>query len=549
MTVLHQTEVDGVRCFWVESGRPTLAARLVFRYGITDEPMIESGWQHLLEHLALEGRGGGALQVNGAISLLHTTFDVHGPVEAVVDHLAILSEWLSMPRLDRMTHEVKVLRAEAALRQGNVMSEALLWRYGARGPGLAAYQSPATGRATPDALIERANRVLTRENAAIVLDGPPPERLRLTLPSGHLLPTPEAIPCVPARPAAYVEPRGLVLSGVVRRSPQMSLGHDLLRQALEDELRTGAGAAYAPWASYEPVDAERAVVVAASDVSRELMGTIVNRTLQLVRRLRTYEPQAASLEALQAARAQQLQDPMALMGMACANATLVLEGRSPREVQEWVDEVRAVSGAQVREGWEEFHSSLLFGVPAEAIWDDPLPMLRPHGSTTEVRGRRHRNINWPADKTTLRVNHEGVELRAGKEDRTIPISTLAGVFAYEDGVRHVVQLDGFGLSVDPREWHGGRRAVETLDRVVPHALVMPQPPSERPPPARIGAIRRWTSPLRPRIDRAALRSLLLVLLGMVVIVGGIAATVTMHTPAIALAGFVAGVALIRGATE
>ena len=43
--------VDGVRTFWVDSGRPTLAATLMFRVGAADETVATSGWLHLLEHL------------------------------------------------------------------------------------------------------------------------------------------------------------------------------------------------------------------------------------------------------------------------------------------------------------------------------------------------------------------------------------------------------------------------------------------------------------------------------------------------------------------
>ena len=96
MLELRHTDVDGVRCFWVETGRPTLAGALFFRHGMVDEPLAESGWLHVLEHLALHGRGGGALHVNGSVTPLHTSFDVHGPHQGVVDHLAQVTS-LALP--------------------------------------------------------------------------------------------------------------------------------------------------------------------------------------------------------------------------------------------------------------------------------------------------------------------------------------------------------------------------------------------------------------------------------------------------------------------
>ena len=86
MVTVRESEVDGVPCFWVETGRPTLAARLLFRQGMADEPLHESGWLHLLEHMALHGTGSGSLHVNGSVSPLISTFDTHGPAGEVARH-------------------------------------------------------------------------------------------------------------------------------------------------------------------------------------------------------------------------------------------------------------------------------------------------------------------------------------------------------------------------------------------------------------------------------------------------------------------------------
>ena len=155
MVELRSTEVDGVRCFWVETGRPTLAAQLTFRFGMADEHITESGWQHLLEHLALHGRGGGALHVNGRVGLLETVFDAHGPRDAVAHHYTGLSAWLSRPQFDELARERGVLQAESELRGSSAGSRALGWRYGARGPGAVSYAEPGLGRATPEALSQR----------------------------------------------------------------------------------------------------------------------------------------------------------------------------------------------------------------------------------------------------------------------------------------------------------------------------------------------------------------------------------------------------------
>jgi hypothetical protein len=212
------------------------------------------------------------------------------------------------------------------------------------------------------------------------------------------------------------------------------------------------------------------------------------------------------------------------MAMASAIAGRALAGREPRPPDAWVDEIRSVTGPEVRDTFEEFHSSLLFGVPGEAIWDHPLPLLRPRGTPTIVRGRRWRSVNWPADATRLVIGDEGVELRAGKDERTVPVSSVVGMLAFEDGLRHVIQADGFGLWVDPLDWHSGPRAVERLDRVIPAELHLPRPAATRPGPHRVGVVRRWTSPVTRRLSRPSLATWLAVLVffvGAAVAVGSV----------------------------
>ena len=82
---VHETEIDGVLCFFVDMGRPVSSAHLLFRTGIADEPLAETGWLHLLEHLALLDRETLTRPIHGTASMLLTRFDVYGPPEAVVE--------------------------------------------------------------------------------------------------------------------------------------------------------------------------------------------------------------------------------------------------------------------------------------------------------------------------------------------------------------------------------------------------------------------------------------------------------------------------------
>lgn len=507
MTVLHQTEVNGVRCFWVETGRPTLAALLLFRQGMADEPLTESGWLHMLEHLALHGRGGGALHVNGSVTTLHTSFNVHGPSAGVVDQLAGITAWLSDPTFREFERERGVLRAEAAMRGQGTGGRAFGWRYGAQGPGLLSHDEPGMGRATPELLAERARRVFARQNAVLVLDGPPPEGLTLTLPEGSLLDPPPAVPVEDTLPAAYVDEGGLVLSGVVTRSATATLAEAVLQRSLHERLRDGEGAAYAPWATYEPVDATHALLLGGSDVLPELLPRLADNVLQLVEALRLGEPPPAWIDEIVEARVQQMHDPYAATALAWRAAHFHLQRIEPQTHQEIIDELHAIDPTQVAATLHEFAETLLLGVPGKTTWDDQLPMLTFPEGPAQREGTTYRSADWPAHEERLTVGRERLELSVGDIARTVEIEDAAGLFVFGDGGRYLIGRDGWGIHVLPGAWRGWSDAVAELDAAVPAHLHLPQPAREGVSHQRLSFLRRWLTSVRRPANKVAIWSL------------------------------------------
>jgi hypothetical protein len=497
MTILHDTEVDGVRCFWVETGRPTLAALLMFRYGIADEPLRESGWTHMLEHMALEGRGGGSLNVNGSVSLVNSQFDAHGPVEAVSRHLGALTSWLSDPVMPTLDRERRVLRAEIEFRGASPASRALGWRYGARGPGLVTYDEPGLGRATPDRLRERASSVFTRGNAVLVLDGPPPPDLSLHLPDGELLAARPAEPCKDRLPAAYNEGQGLAMSGLVHRSPAATLAAEVIQQQLTEELRHGAGGAYAPWATYERVDRDTAVLIAGSDIQAQLLESIVGRSLRMARGLAGQGPNAEKLRDIRENRMQQMRDPYAALGIAMYAASSFFDGREIRSQDEALQEVASVDVESVRDVMASFGRTLLLGVPDDAAWKDQLPVLSFPVESPRISGRSFRHADWPAARQRIIIGAGGIELSNRQTAQAIDLADIEALFLYDNGIRHAVRVDGYGVTIDPRVWVRGEQAANQLERLVPpekHLVLTAQGPL--PPPARMNPLARWWTWLR-----------------------------------------------------
>ena len=97
MNDVRETEIDGVLCFHVDMGRPASAAHLIFRQGLADEPLHESGWLHLLEHLALLDRESLSRPINGQVSMLLTRFVAFGGPDDLATNLAALCRWVADP--------------------------------------------------------------------------------------------------------------------------------------------------------------------------------------------------------------------------------------------------------------------------------------------------------------------------------------------------------------------------------------------------------------------------------------------------------------------
>ena len=496
MTHVQTADVDGVRCFWVETDRPTLRASLMFRQGLADEPLPESGWLHLLEHLALEGKGGGALSINGSVSLLETSFDAHGPADLVASHLTAVARWLRDPELSRVDHERGVLAAEASTRGGPGL-RAMGWRYGARGPGVLNLDEPGLGRATEENLRERARRVFTRDNAVLVLDGPPPAGLSLDLHDGVLLRPAQAVPCDDTLPAVYHEQAGLVLSGVVRRSMGAVLVPYVLERMLRDRLRHEAGAAYAPWSDYQAVDDDHAVVLAGSDVSQKIAPTVFTEIAQLAHTIRDDGLPPAIVQEAVDLRIQAISDPYGSMGLAYAAASYALAGREPKTFDEIVAENRAVNAFTLQGDAWAFTQSLLVGAPGETTVLDGWPILVPPSHVPVSTGPRiFKHRNWPASADQLWVTDDVIHVSYGADSRSLRIDQVEGIFVFADGGRHLVDRNGWGLWIEPLEWTDGDIAIALLDRIVPFGRHCPMPSRELTPPRRMPAAKRWLGGLR-----------------------------------------------------
>lgn len=502
LPVVHEDEVDGVRVFWVDSGRPTLAAILLFRCGIADETLPSAGWTHLAEHLALHGLDGGGLDVNGSTSLLRTEVQAHGPVDRVVSFLDSVTRWFAEPTLERVAEEARVLRAEAEYRGQGAPAAAMLQRFGARGPGLSGYSEPGLSRATPARMATHVASRFTAGNAVLVLDGPPPEGLRLHLPEGARLALPSEPDVAETFPAAYATRGGLVVSGPVPRTHAATLLPGVLQDRLRRDLRDTAGGAYAPWATYEATGRGTAIVLGGSDVASSMLRTVSRQTMATLQSLRATGPREGLVEELVEARVRALEDPYQVLGHAVGAAIGFLEEDPHESPADRVEALRALTREDVGALLRPFLDGLLVGVPAEARWDDELRTLR-MPTAQPVAGRRHRAEEYPSDRRVLVVADDVVAIESSAGVHAIRAASIAGVLAYPDGGRDVIGVDGWGLSVEPTLWRRGGEAVDGVDALAGVDRILPMPPRPadrvpRPAPAH-RLLWRWLRPWLPAL--------------------------------------------------
>jgi hypothetical protein len=471
---LRETDVDGVLCFFVDMGRPASAAHLIFRQGSADEALHETGWLHLLEHLALLDRETLTRPIEGRLSLLLTHFAAFGDPEAIAERLGSLGRWLSEPDLRLLARERGVLQARAQGPRDGLVSS-LTWRYGASGPGVASYAEVGAVRATDQVLIDRARQVFTAANAVLVLDGPPPAGLSIPLPTGEYLPAPAAVPLNRPVPAAYRDEAGLTLSGAVTRTHESGFLPDILERSLHDGLRRHSGGAYGLWSAITEVDNQHAVVAAGAEVVPEMLPSLARASLEVTQRLSDEGvPREWVQEAVQA-RLRVLESPAAMVETALEAAYAVLRDQVPVTYEELLQQLHDTDPRRVDHAAQELHASLLVGLPEAAPLGRTIPAVTFPDSRSEGTGQKHSHVNWPADLTTFSVDDKVAERVTGTICRAMHLSDVVALLAWRDGARHLIGRDGHVLPFEPDEWARGKDLTKALDAAVPADRHVPMP--------------------------------------------------------------------------
>jgi hypothetical protein len=374
---MQRTEIDGITTIW-EQGPEPFSGALVFGVGTRHETFRTAQVAHLVEHLVMSTMPKSHLDHNARVEIDTTTFHATGPRDAVVDFLARVCRALADLPLDHMAREAGVLDAEEGTSEHPALCWALGRRFGRSGPGLLNSSGPGPKRLTAEHVRDFATRHFVRDNAVLVLTGPPPEGLRLSLPTGPrpaeepgrttALPLPALVrDDIPHPTLSFTLPREEWSGSLVR----------ILAERVLDDIRHRRGIAYEVDLATARLDADRTIHALFTDGHEDQAGTIAATIWAALQDLADRGPAQEELDHDRAGFAAYLDDPRASLDWLEGLAYRHLHGDPLWLRDECRERFAAVAVADVQRWARQAVDSALLGVPGEGTDEltDGLPGL------------------------------------------------------------------------------------------------------------------------------------------------------------------------------
>jgi zinc protease len=478
------TEIDGVPCIWEDAPGP-LRACLVFGVGRADERLPHAGITHAVEHLTLHAWGGVSGTWNGSVDVSHTRFFIEGEPDEVAEFLAGVCHALMRPNLDRLPDELRVLQVEAARQDEGQLGADLVFRFGARGPGLLGFPQYGLRRITTDEVAAWAATRFTRASAALCLTGPPPAGLRLSLGEGPAPPPPPLEHDVAAR-RAWAGLATKVVSVTVVGQPQV--GRSAALEAAQERalrvLRHERALCYTVSAVRVELPDGSRVEGLYGDFAQDHEAEVRDGAIEILERIADEGVTQAELDEIRRRWRQMTADPRALPSRLDFVARAITRGRqapSEDELAERLDRLEPL-GCGVALG-EALPSALVIG--PDTIKDPPVGFTEyPVGLDASVEGRRYRPVP-ERERGELIVGDKGVSWILDYDKvRTVRFAECQVVARWENGRRDLIGSNGQRVVVIPQAWwdaDGLERAID--DHVLSGRLVdmgPGNPISERP---------------------------------------------------------------------
>jgi zinc protease len=404
--------------------------------------------------------------------------------------------------LDRLDVERQILRTEAEHRSESIGVALALYRYGARGYGLAGLPEWGTHSLTAADVAAWAQAHFTRGNAALWIVGDDiPPGLHLDLPDGERRALPPESSALPMTPAWFAESTPVVvLESPVRRVPAATAYTRLLERGLFRELRQERGLSYVATAAYTTDGRQQARMTAIADGRPERLHEVLDSFLAQVHRLGAGDTAADELELVRAREMAALDRPDVEAGLLSRRATDLLCGFASSTTEELRAGLRALTAPDIRAVALDVERSALLMTPRFDLGPPPGFEPAPTCSRFAVTGTRHRSRAEPDSVLVLAT--DGVSVVRPRGPSTVLFNECVALLRFPDGARHLLGADGVAVSVEPTLYSLPAGAQARIDAAVAQPAHVDLPPRD---PERIPR-RAWANGLRARAS-ATTRSL------------------------------------------
>ncbi len=474
---VHRTEIDGVPTFWADTSPGPFVGSLMFRVGRSDEPPAWGGVTHLVEHLVLAPLGQQSYDHNGFVEPNRTIFVATGDPEEVVTFLGTVAKNLAAPPLDRILIERRILRQEEE-QGGPSIGGAVRWyRFGMTAHGQVGEDQAGLNWIGPDIVGAWVRRWFNRQNAALILSGPPPAGITLTLPEG------ERQPSAPVEPIADVElparvpwdGPGTTLGLLMERQTASTVLLSIVDRRARQKLRFERGLVYDVISDYDLLDARLASAVVGSDCPPDRVPEVTRLLLEVFDQLAADGPTTDEIAAEATAFRRQFADRDAQIGLLDQLAENTLLGGPTPDPDEALAKREALAPGDVAAVLGAAMPSLLLLAGGDGP-HDPRFKTYPASSSRRVAGTEYRpaGLHLPGrgPKERIVVGADGIAfVGSPTEVLTVRFDDCVLVQHHAPGIRLLWGRDGDRVGVDASAWKDGQRIIEAIDRAVPAEIV------------------------------------------------------------------------------
>ena len=468
--LISSTVIDGVPVLFAHRDGPATAG-LLFRVGWADEPLARNGITHLIEHLALHSQSLSDVHHNGTTSENWTHFHATGSAGDLVTYLNDVCAALRNLPIARMEVEKQILRTESAGRTFGAIDRQRLERYGASGPGLAAFEGFGLSAVTEADLQDWARERFTGDNAVVwITTATVPEGLDLRLPRGERQSVPNRTEATPFGRSSFIGAQGNVLiDAVVPRSTAATLFSRVASRALFRALRQEGGYSYSAQCEYEPIDAKSARITMFADALPDKQAAVMGTVVDVFAALRAGNIEPGDIESGKEASRQSLSVPSLGAALLPSTAMNLLLGAEIRDPVEMIEEAALLDASDVADVANVMWQGALAQIPEGALdWAGfpPAPVWSP----TEMTGRIHPRFG--DNNGALIIGPDGVSVRHPGGPLTVRFDQCEAVEVLASMARcRQIGRDGFSVLVEPT-LHANMtpEVIRAHRRAVPHSL-------------------------------------------------------------------------------